>query len=193
MKIKIIGEYGYDQALYGLGLSYGLTSDISFEEFNKDVSMKDKLKRVAFSLTPKDKGHNKFLEHIMMWLDVKAPRFWWAEADTYRLSSKQSESTIHTLIKKPISMDNFDGLFDNYMIDRLEQIRVSQDIPNKLEILKASLPEGYIQKREWILSYKELRHIIVQRRKHKLDEWRQFCDYIVTYSKHMELFSDLKY
>lgn len=193
MKIKIIGEFGYEQALYGLGLSYGLTSDSSFNDFNNDIEMKTKLGKIAFSLTPKDKGHNKFLEHIMIWLDVTAPRYWWAEADTYRISSKQSESTIHTLMSKHITESSFEGDMDSYNIERLEKIRCSDDMPDKFDILKNYLPEGFLQKREWVLSYKELRNIIIQRRKHKLEQWRQFCDYIIIYSKHKELFSDLKY
>lgn len=53
----------------------------------------------AGRLFEKDGGHNKFLESVILWLDVNAPLYWWTEADTYRLSTKQSESTMHTLEK----------------------------------------------------------------------------------------------
>lgn len=100
MDVNIIGEHGYKQALFGLGLSYGLTTGMKFEDFKNNKELVEKLNGVAVKLSTKDGGHNKFLESIRIWLDVNAPIYWWVEADTYRLTSKQSESTMHTLVKE---------------------------------------------------------------------------------------------
>ena len=97
---RIIGEYGFEQALFGLGLSYGITSGMSYSDFIKNDNLVNKMSSVAEKLCSNDGGHNKFLESIKIWLDVDAPRFWWSEADTYRLSSKNSESTMHTLVNE---------------------------------------------------------------------------------------------
>jgi hypothetical protein len=189
MKITIIGEFGYFQALYGLGLSFGLTSGREFDDFNTDWLLKCKLRDVAYTLYHKDGGHNKFLESMEMWTVIAAPRYWCSEADTYRMSSKQSESTIHTLLKTPIIEEMFvDPPPKDYII-YLESLRVEK----KFKKLKADLPEGYIQTREWKVSYKTLRNIIIQRRKHKLEEWPEFCDYIMNNAIHKEFFDDLKY
>ena len=110
IETTVIGEYGYEQALIGLGLSFGLTADTSFEEFRaeadfcKDTKL-EKLAKVALKLAPKDGGHNKFLESMQVWIDINAPRYWWSEFDTYRVgTSKQSASTMHTLVKEMESL-----------------------------------------------------------------------------------------
>lgn len=42
------------------------------------------------------------------------------------------------------------------------------------------LPEGFLQTRTTTMSYANLRNIYFQRRNHKLTEWHQFCDWIIT-------------
>lgn len=92
--VKMLGQFGYIQSM--IGLSY-----------NKDQSP-DHMRKVALNLCTKDGGHNKFLEHIYIWIEVRAPRYWWQEADTFRLSSKNSQSTMHTILKNVLSVDNFE-------------------------------------------------------------------------------------
>ena len=106
IETTVIGEYGYEQSLMGLGLSFGLTADTSFEDLKaearlcKDTKL-EKLAKVALKLAPKDGGHNKFLESMQVWIDINAPRYWWSEFDTYRSGvTKQSASTMHTLVKE---------------------------------------------------------------------------------------------
>lgn len=188
MKIKIIGEYGYDQALYGLGLSYGITSDVTFDEYLLDIPLKYRLHEISLKLCRNDGGHNKFLESIAIWLNIRAPRFLFSEIDTYRVgSSKQSESTIHTLMKTPIEQSMFESDIMESTIENLEKLRKENDFIG----LKNNLPEAFLQRRIWILNYKSLRNIISQRRKHKLEQWRQFCSYIIQNSEHKEYFTDL--
>jgi len=115
IEVKVIGEYGYEQAMFGMGLSFGVTSGMNFYDFKKEIgdihnenhisstnhSKTAKMKFVLENTASKDGGHNKFLESMQIWLDVNAPRFWWSEADTYRVgSTKQSESTMHTLVRQ---------------------------------------------------------------------------------------------
>lgn len=99
---KVIGEYGVEQAMFGMGLSFGICSEMDFEHFRStDEDARKRMMNVLCNNATKDGGHNKFLESIQLWLDVDAPRFWWSEADTYRVgSTKQSQSTIHTLVKQ---------------------------------------------------------------------------------------------
>ena len=68
--IEILEEAGFIPALYGLGLSYGLTSDIPYKDFLLNKPMIDKLKSVSYNLYYKNGGHNKFLEHIEIWMLV---------------------------------------------------------------------------------------------------------------------------
>lgn len=173
-----LAEAGYNQALYGLAL-------------NKKQKLED-MSTVALKLASKDGGHNKFLEHIMTWWSVRAPRYWWQEADTFRLASKQSESTMHTLVRdlnKGIDLKAFENpdLLSADQIADIEHTLAIKDETEKLIILKQVLPESFMQEREWILSYKTLRNIMLQRMAHRFPHWRIFVVEILRQVDHPEL------
>lgn len=159
MQIKVVKleEAGYNPAMFGLSL-------------NKNQPV-EKMPEVALRLSTKDKGHNKFLEHIIIWLEIRAPRYWWADADTYRLSSKQSQSTNHTIMKKPLEIYDFED--NDITIEYLAELNKLIEEKDFLR-LKKKLPEGFMQTREWCMSYKTLANIIVQRYHHKLPQWKRF-------------------
>lgn len=52
--------------------------------------------------------HRKFLRQIYVSVDITAPRFWWAEFDTYKIGvTANSTSTMHTIHKKPFEREDF--------------------------------------------------------------------------------------
>ena len=160
MKIYHIEEYGFDRAMRGLARSY-----------NQDVR---NMPEVALKLGPKDKGHNKFLESIVVWMEIEAPRFFWSEFDTYRVGmTKQSDSTMHTLKRQPLTQENFE-----YPIQPSYLLWINNAISDgaPIDIIKNDLPDGFIQGRSVCTNYKVIRHIILQRHNHKLPQWRYFCE-----------------
>jgi hypothetical protein len=175
MKVQTICESGRFEALIGLGLSYGITSNYSFFQ-GKDTEIFeqktfDKLEDISFKLASKDHGHNKFLESICIWLDISAPRYWWQEFDTYRIGvTKQSESTMHTITHRHLEQDDFQYTIDPVTLGKLNYYIDIKDFVS----LKNELPEGFLQRRIVCTNYKVLRHIFRQRRKHKLREWKYF-------------------
>jgi len=193
MKVEIVDEYGFDMALYGIGLSYGLTSNMSFGEYLQDIDLKDKLYDVSVKLAPKSGGHNKFLEHIDVFMFIDAPRYWWSQFDTYRIGiTKNSESTMHTLLKTPFTPEMFEGFdFDEpvlfHTINRLESLRIQK----KWRQLKRELPESFIQRRTVKLSYMTLRNMIVQRVNHRLVEWQYFCGEVIDQVRFPEYLEDV--
>ena len=157
MQTIILREAGYAEALLGLSLSY-----------NAPI---EKMPAVAERLAAKDDGHNKFLESIVVWLDITAPRYWWAQFDTYRVGvTKQSESTMHTALKRPLTQNDFAGWLHAETLERINQLIAARDLVQ----LKRELPEAFLQRRVVCTNYKALRHIACQRRGHKLTEWAQF-------------------
>lgn len=188
MKIEILNEAGYESALFGLGLSYGLTCDKDFIDFceNKE-QIKEKMKQVSLKLYNKDGGHNKFLESIMVWVKIDAPLFWYSQLDTYRIGTKQSTSTMHTLLNTPFTQYMFEQPIPNMIINYLEQLRQEKEF----KILRSLLPSSFIQTRLCCYSYKTLRNILHQRKNHKLDQWKYFCSYIYKNCKHPEYFYDI--
>ena len=98
MKVKVLEEAGYEWALLGLSKSFKDRA-IPHEDW-WTYERFEKLNKTAKGMAFNDGGHNKFLESIVVWLDIEAPRGWWQEFDTYRVgTTKQSESTIHTIAK----------------------------------------------------------------------------------------------
>jgi hypothetical protein len=89
-----------------------------------------------------------------VYAEIEAPRYWWQEADTYRIGSERlsSASTMH-IQGKGLSTE-------------------------ELVAMKDALPEGTMQKRVQMFSYQTLRRIYFQRRDHRLPHWHSFCRWI---------------
>ena len=181
MKVDIIEEAGHEWALYGMALSY---KDRKLNPEDWWLSQRAKAEKRAVILAGKDGGHNKFLESICVWLDIEAPRAWWSEMDTYRVgTTKQSESTMHTLSKRPPERDDFEE-GDDYQIQGF--IVLWEQVKSDIHRLKMNLPEGFLQRRVICTNYKVLRNIIGQREGHRLKLWQTFIDEVLVQAEHPE-------
>lgn len=159
MFVQVMEEHGYFSAMVGLSLSY-----------NQDVA---KMPGVADKLKFKGNGHNKFLESIQVWLNVDAPRYWWQQFDTYRCGiTKQSESTMHTILRSPLTHENFEGGANATYLVHLNELREAK----KFDELKKDLPENFLQRRIVCTNYRTLQTMKIQRETHKLEEWQYFLE-----------------
>lgn len=176
MQVKVLKECGYDESALGFSLSHN--SSIERAKFL--------LPKYAFGIP----GENKFLESMIVYLDVIAPRFWWQEADCYRVgSTKQSESTMHTIMKGLLTQENFEYLIWPNYLDFLNQLITQYNKNKSLDIflvLKNHLPEGFLQRRIWVINYKTLQNIYSQRKNHKLNQWHIFLDTVLGEIEHPE-------
>lgn len=175
MQVKIIAEAGYACAMLGLSLSYETNTD--------------KAQAVSLKLYDKDGGHNKFLESMCVWLDITAPRYFWQQFDTFRIAvTKQSGSTMHTLMRRPLTQDDFES-----PIWATTLLHLNILIEGKMfKALKNELPEGFLQRRILCTNYKTLRTIISQRMSHKLPQWHAFCRAVLLGLRHPEFVTDLQ-
>jgi len=203
MDVKILCENGYSEALYAIGLSYGKTVDMSFDEFlnNDNFQLYANMARVAKSLAPKNGGHNSFLELINLWVVITAPRGWWVQMDRYRVGKSQlSSSTMHTIQRRKLHEDDFDSV-DCEMLDRFNKI-LEEETDNftntnklkedSLKRVKNNLPEGFLQKRIVMLNYKSLANIIIQRRTHAFGYWQHFLIDMIDNVYHPELLPSIE-
>ena len=181
MRYKFLQCAGFESSVYGMMLSFGKTSFDNFGALYSDVE------RLAAKLAPMDGGHNKFLEQIQYWILVKAPLFWWKQADTYRVGiSKSSESTMHKSWKNGLTQEMFETpIFQDTLNNLNNSIReynspiVKPDRKKYLEtLIIGNLPDAYLQTRLLNVNAKCLRNMYFQRREHKLKQWRDFCDWI---------------
>lgn len=119
MKVDVLKVDGIEEALLGMGLSYGLTSDKKIRCL-KDPKLAARLTKICAKCAQRGNGEDKFLRMIQIWADVTAPRFWWAEFDTYKVGTVAlSESTMHTLGKRPLAQEDFEGGLPIELLDWL--------------------------------------------------------------------------
>lgn len=168
MYLKVLQVGDLTPALYGLGLSYGVTSGLTLEEFRDSEKYLQMLKR-SYSLAHLGDGHNKFLRVVPMCLDIKAPLSIWKHIDQYKVGvTTLSESTMHTLMKRQLTAEDFDE--DTSSLS----IRVVNNWISAGEFSKAvsSLPCGFLQQRVFACNLQVLQNVVNQRSGHKLGIWK---------------------
>ena len=169
VEIRILRESGYEEALLGLSLSFG----------RDPAQMSAVARRLAF----KGDGHNKFLESLVAWLDMCAPRYFWQQFDTYRVGvSKQSESTMHTMTRTPLRQGHFEHSLPEDLLRLMNELITADD----WQAVKSVLPESFLQRRIVCINYMALQRIIRQRSSHRLPEWKQFIADILRSAAHPE-------
>ena len=142
--------------------------------------------------------HAKFLRQISVWVNIIAPRFWWAEEATYKIgTTENSQSTMHTLMRDGVKEEDIYFFFGedemaneamhNYINVINELIAVYKtlepgDIKEQyFEKIKAMLPEGFLQARMVSLNYEVLRNMYRQRKSHRLRGWSEdFVNWVKT-------------
>ena len=183
MEINILHEAGYEYALRGMAYSYKDRA-LPVEEWWKGQFAKSEKR--AKKLCKLEGGHSNFLESIMVWIDIEAPRYWWSEFDTYRVgTTKQSESTMHTLKKRDLELEDFEG---NIPWNIVQSVNARRE--DNIQDLKGILPEAYLQRRLVVTNYKVLKNIIAQRYDHRLPQWQVFVQAMKNL-EHPELLPEL--
>lgn len=184
-------------------LSSWAKSDSSYDE-NGNFVLGDADLDLARRLATAGSDHRKFLRQVFVSVDITAPIYWWKEFDTYKVGTvANSTSTMHKIHSKPFSIDDFshDHLTDegkralDAMIVYLEETRQNfvgtKDKKYWYDLIQL-LPSGYNQMRTVTLNYENLINIYYARRHHKLAEWHELCDWIVSlpYAKELILVKD---
>ena len=174
MKIEVtkLSETPPTVALQGMALSYKPPGDDLAQWWNGDRL--DRAIKRADKLAHRGGGHNKFLRQIETAWEIRAPRHWWSQFDTYQVgTTRQSESTMHTLAKQPPKRTDFadDTPWLTWAAFWVQWHLCRKDIDR----LKSALPEGYMQTRVVTMNYMTLQNIIAQRKSHRLGAWAEFC------------------
>lgn len=196
LKVRVLSESGYMEALLGLSLSfYDHKNDL--DEWWDETKQLKAIKRAGV-LSGKGGGHDKFVRSITLQLYIQAPRSFWSEFDTYGIGvTKNSSSTMHTLDKRPVTMNDFSEGTSVILITAfnncLEEYKNKNSIYYKdITRLKDNLPEGWLQERHVALNYASLANIISQRYNHRLRYWKEFCNTVVGLVEHPELLPQLE-
>jgi hypothetical protein len=139
--------------------------------------------RRAKALAFHNNGEAKFLESMQLWVYIQASRSFFSEFDTYRLLTKQSSSTMHTLAKRITNASDFE---EGTLPEMWQCFNKLLETKPDITTLKANLPEGWLQERLVCLNYKCLQNIIYQRQNHRLKYWNFFIDSVLEQVQHPE-------
>lgn len=152
--------------------------------------------------------HAKYRRMITVYVDITAPLYWWKEFDTYKVGTvANSCSTMHKIADKEFTPKDFScehlsgegiklffktidtlNLYRQLYLNTNTDVqrngtRFSKEVCEKIKkdlwwAMIQLLPSSYNQKRTVMLNYEVLAGIYKYRREHKLDEWREFCNWI---------------
>lgn len=208
IKIENEEVYGFEAAIRGMRnpMNSWDKSDSNFyymnfaDRFNIGNADLKLMKQLVKAGT----DHSKFIRMINVTLDITAPLYWWKGFDTYKVGTVRNGcSTMHKIAEKEFTLDDFshEHLIDQ-AVNALEEIimilnecregylNFNQHIENgdfdagitdKKIIwwqMIQLLPSSYNQRATVQLNYAVLRNMYHSRKNHKLDEWREFCEWI---------------
>ena len=172
--VRVLCEAGYKEALFGLSLSYRTLTPLEIngtKRYFDDDQHFLKLCKIAETLAFKQGGHNKFLESMQVWLLIRGSLSFWKQFDTYRVgTTKQSESTMHTLRKRVLTENDFTK--ETFCIPTITQ-------NFSIDEMRDSLPSGFLECRVVNTNYKTLQNIIHQRKNHRSKKWNTFIEMLL--------------
>jgi len=199
---------GFYPALYGMRNPYNSWDKMDSwssepDLFGETFVIGENDMKLAKKLIAGGSEHRKFLRQIQVWANVRMPRYWWSEADTYKFGTKNSCSTMHKLHDKEFTIDDFylgdfsNGVYKEMFESTCEVLNKFRDMYKEtgdfqyVIAMKRMLPESYIQMRTWNTNYEELMNIYHQRKPHRLkEEWGVFCDWSLSLPYFRELCVD---
>ena len=152
------------------------------DSFREVIGPKDL--EVLRTLVQRGDSHAKVMRFVVVYFDLTLPRRVWVDFDTYRYGvEKMSDSTMHTITKRELTIDDFDEhtvLEVIYLVN--DYIKMYKENPSEDAFLrlKSILPEGFLQTRTVMANYQSLRHIYKDRFNHRQPEFREFCRWIET-------------
>ena len=158
-------------------------SDFSCKIGQNDLDLMEKLIKAGAE-------HRKFLRMLHVQMDIEAPLYWWKEFETYKIGTvSNSCSTMHKIAAKEFTIEDFsvehllaeNTVYFGKTIERLNNARnkflETKDKKYWWQMIQL-LPSSYNQLRTVDLNYEVLLNQYFQRKDHKLDEWRIYCEQI---------------
>lgn len=184
IKVENVKVYNIARAVYSTRNSYD-SWDKSDSDIENDVLGPNDIE-LAVKLANAGSPHNKFLRQIFVTMDVTASLALWKQADTYKVgTTANSCSTMHRIQSKAFSLDDFSldetsELGKRFMREVIADLNSLRDLFLQTKDksywydMIALLPESYMQRRTWTMSYATLAEIVKQRTGHKLKDWDRF-------------------
>ena len=183
--------FGWHSAIMGMRNpmnSWPKSDSVFYSDFSCQIGQNDLdlIKKLIKAGTE----HRKFLRMLHVQMDIEAPLYWWKEFETYKIGTvSNSCSTMHKIAAKEFTIEDFsvehllaeNTVYFGKTIERLNNARnkflETKDKKYWWQMIQL-LPSSYNQLRTVDLNYEVLLNQYFQRKDHKLDEWRIYCEQI---------------
>lgn len=198
IKIEHVETFGWETAVRGMRNplnSWEKSDSLSYEDdegatidYLYNVGRKDK--ELMTTLVKAGTDHSKFMRMIGIGMDITSNQVWWAEFDTYKVSTvRNSCSKMHTIHIKSFEPDDFSHegidevggctkeLFLRVLVE-LEALRILFNETKERKYWRAIielLPSGYNLRATVTLNYAVARNQYHARKNHKMFEWHDYC------------------
>lgn len=181
-KIENTSVFGLDKALKASGNPMRTVLN------NDPVDEKDRLRGHKLGATRNGEGHDNYLKGIIVQFDITAPLYFWKQAQRYHwFDFVSSQSTMHCLLKFDIAtqcVKETNKEILKIMACLVEEYNNMDDSDplkkEKWRELVASLPCGFCLGATMTTNYQQLKTMYLQRRYHKLNEWREFAKWCLS-------------
>ena len=191
--VSRVQVYGLSESVRGS--KYPMATDLSLtsEEITPTV--------LRLATSRQGEGHDNFMNGIIVQFDLTFSNKAWVEAERYHfLDFVSSQSTMHRITRFDLDsayIEYVDPRMVAIMKEKVAEYHRLQDqlkqteSPKEKKQLQARLDEQYLQilysnpcgfrlTARMTTNYRQLKTIYLQRRHHRLPEWRAFCQWIET-------------
>lgn len=187
MKVENVKIYDLNESIIASG--YPMRTELGGLPILPVPSAKD-LNRAMKLTTAADSGnkaHEQFLTGIRVNFDLTCTNKMWVEAERYRfLEFVSSQSTMHRITKFDLHKsynEYVDPRIIEIMQEKINAYNAEENAERKTQLylqILYSNPAGFELTARMATNYRCLKNIYMQRKDHRLPEWREFCKWIET-------------
>lgn len=178
---------------------YGLENSVRVSKFPMSVNtsiLTEELtaRQNALGSCVPSSGHDCFLKGIVVQCDLTLPQYIWQQIKRYHFFDiVSSQSTMHKITKMNIA-DSCTPDVDITVIKLLEKLiadyNKETDAVWKEELFRkiiANIPSGLMLTAGITTNYLQIKTMRIQRKEHKMKEWRELCNVFETLPNFNEL------
>lgn len=181
INIRNVKVYDLDESIRASKFPMSTDPDNDWQADSKDIVLGERQYKLA-ECAP-GTGHDNFLQGIRVAFDMDITVKALVEAERYHFFDiVSSTSTMHRITKFDL-----DKCYCKYVDSRIRAVMKTLVLeynahPTEELLLKIlySNPCGFTYTIRFTTNYRQLKTIYIQRKNHKLPEWREFCKWIET-------------
>lgn len=180
--IDNVNVYGLDDSVKAAKYPFAINTEKCTSEITD--------RTVSLGRADRGSGHDNFLKGIVVQFDLTCTNKMWVEAERYHFFDiVSSQSTMHRITKFNINEQvcpYVDKDIVTVLSKLIDEYKACPTDENYLKVLY-NAPAGLRLTARITTNYQQLKTIYYQRSAHRLPEWREFCQWILTLPHFKEL------